>query len=766
MKKFDKSCSLTVFRCVFRVMATGALTACLMAGLFGCGKNKTEQDQTSTGDEFVYVPEYQKLEVEAQYIDQMSSAGDDMYMSATNYDEESGQHSSIIYKYNLLENTSEKIAVDGMDEDTNVWNLLPSVDGNLVLMLNKYDYVMDDNGEVVDSNSKVELRRVSSKDGSVINTQDMVNVVNDIENSYIQYMCEDGQGNLYLSNGEQVIYVLDKDFKKLCDINIDGWVNSMAASKEGDVYVSTYAETGMVLKKVDLAAKKLGEAVEGIEGGNGNASFFTSASKSLILSSTNKFALIDLETGTSEQLFDWLDVDIDGNDINIVGELSDGRFWTVTRQYNGESTSYELIYLNRKKASEVPAKEEIVYGAMWLDSTMRKAMIDFNKASDKYHISVKEYGEDDYQTGLAQFNADLTTQNCPDIIGLSALDFGQYASKGILEDLYPYMEKSGLHKEDYLENILRAYEEDGKLYGITSQFYIISTLAKASLVGEESGWTLSEMLDFVEENNPENIFMYGNRASIFRYCIYNNIDEFIDWETGKCSFDGDEFIRTLEFAAKFPEDFDNNREEEGLSARLRSNKVLLMENTVSSVQEYQMMNGLFGEKVTYIGYPNSERKGNLVQPTGGSMGISSKSKNKDGAWEFIASVISEEYQDSLVTENHSWGFPIRKSSLEKQFEKDMTPEYYEDEEGNQVETSKTTWGYDDFQMEIMAATQEEVDAVRELLTSADRLSGNVDEQLSNIITEEAEPFFKGQKSAADVAKVIQNRIQIYVNENR
>ena len=85
-----------------------------------------------------------------------------------------------------------------------------------------------------------------------------------------------------------------------------------------------------------------------------------------------------------------------------------------------------------------------------------------------------------------------------------------------MEDMYPYMEKSGLNKEDYLENVLRAYEQDGKLYGITSQFYIVSTLAKESLVGEQTGWTLSEMLDFVEKNNPENVFMYGNRESIFR----------------------------------------------------------------------------------------------------------------------------------------------------------------------------------------------------------------------------------------------------------
>lgn len=113
-----------------------------------------------------------------------------------------------------------------------------------------------------------------------------------------------------------------------------------------------------------------------------------------------------------------------------------------------------------------------------------------------------------------------------------------------------------------------------------------------------------------------------------------------------------------------------------------------------------------------------------------------------------------------------WGFPILKSALDKQFEKDMTPEYYEDENGEKVEQEKTTWGYDDFEIAIYAAKQEEVDAVRSLLESAERISGSVNEQLMNIITEESAAFFKGQKSAADTANVIQNRIQIYVNENQ
>ena len=95
----------------------------------------------------------------------------------------------------------------------------------------------------------------------------------------------------------------------------------------------------------------------------------------------------------------------------------------------------------------------------------------------------------------------------------------------------------------------------------------------------------------------------------------------------------------------------------------------------------------------------------------------------------------------------------------------MTPEYYEDAEGNRVENPKTHWGWDDFDMEIYAATPSEVDAVRAVINSADRLAGSINEELTNIITEETEPFFKDQKSAKETADIIQNRVQTYVNEN-
>lgn len=736
-----------------------------VAMLAGCGRGKDDEKEEGSKKEFVYVPEYHQIDFgitsENMNINQTAASGDNLYMIINVWDEEVGNEYSL-YRYDMVEESLDKFPLELGEND---WpgQMCITPDGNVAVIVSCTSYELDENEEPVNYSSTLELRVLSAQDGSVMNTQDVTAIMGE-EDPYIQHFCMDGKGNYYMYGGDQTLFVVSPELQKLAEIKTDNWVNTMVASKEGDIYVSSYGESGLELKKVDLATKSVGEKLEGLGGGYGNAEYYTGTSKSILFSG-DKVALYDIASQTQEELFNWLDVDVNSNYIRGAGELSDGRIWAIYQDYETENSKTELLTVKKEKAENVTPKEEITYGTMGLDWDVKRMIIDFNKSNEKYRIVVKEYGTEDYQTGRTQFNADLTTKNCPDLVELSGLNYAQYASKGIFEDLYPYMEKSGLKKEDYLENVLSAYEVEGKLYALVPGFYVSTTMAKQSMVGDITGWTLSEMLDFVEKNDPENIFDGGARESIFYYFIYNNIDEFIDWETGKCSFEGEDFIRTLEFAAKFPsyEEMNFNEEREGIHARLQANKILLMQTSISSVQQFQMMKGMFGEKIAFVGYPNNERKGNLIQSTSGCIGLSAKSKNKDGAWEFLSGLLSKDYQESSFND---WGFPIMRSALEKKFKEDMTPEYYEDENGEQVEREKTTWGYDDFDMAIYAATQEDIDELTALLESAEKITGNVDEQLTNIITEESAAFFKGQKTAADTAKVIQNRIQIYVSENQ
>ena len=62
-------------------------------------------------------------------------------------------------------------------------------------------------------------------------------------------------------------------------------------------------------------------------------------------------------------------------------------------------------------------------------------------------------------------------------------------------------------------------------------------------------------------------------------------------------------------------------------------------------------------------------------------------------------------------------------------------------------------------------TQEEVDEICEFIYSVKKVN-KFDNNIRNIINEEAQSFFEGQKSAQEVAQIIQSRAQIFVDENR
>lgn len=62
-------------------------------------------------------------------------------------------------------------------------------------------------------------------------------------------------------------------------------------------------------------------------------------------------------------------------------------------------------------------------------------------------------------------------------------------------------------------------------------------------------------------------------------------------------------------------------------------------------------------------------------------------------------------------------------------------------------------------------TEEQVNEFVEFVENIDKCV-YYDEDIEAIINEEVASFLSGQKSASEVARVIQGRVEIYVNENR
>lgn len=721
-----------------------------------CGGKK--EASTTAQKEYVYVPEYKEMPDSSQ-VSSIAFSNNTIYYFTWEYDEKTEVQTSAVKTMDIKSGESKVLPIE-LGENDSVSNIQVDNEGNLLLLI--YSYVQKENQD--DFSQNFLLKKVD-KDGKVLSDYDLNPIMSKEENSYIQYFLSDNEGNIYLSNGDSKIWILDQKGNEICSIDLDDYVSSMGTTKEGKVVVSMYDQDKIVLREVDLASKGLGATYENVPNPNGNLEIMKGIDKGCLINSNNSLFEYDLDSQSSNEILNWIDCDINSDNIVAVSTLDDGRIFVLTTDYSQQDGKTEMVYLTKTKSSQVAEKEILTYGCLYTGQNVRKSIINFNKTNEKYRIELKEYGSDDYEAGVAQFNSDIASGNSPDIIDLSTGNVSAYIEKGVLEDLYPYLEKDAdINKDDFIESALKAYESDGKLYAILPSFSISTIIGKTSEVGDKMGWKLDQLMDYVK-SKPEGteVFDYATKESILSsLCLYE-MDQFIDWKTGKCSFNSDEFVKILEFSNTFSSDKDYVYDDNAPStaSKIRDGKLLLTMTTIGDVQSYQMNEAMYGEPITFIGYPTESGTGSAISPGEVAFGISSKSKNKAGAWEFVKGFFNSDYQNS----EGLWGFPILKSALDNKFKEAMTPKYSEDENGNQVEQIKSSWGYEDANFDIYAAKQEEVDAVKKLIDSADSVY-QYNNEVYKIISEETAPFFEGQKKAKDVADVIQSRVQIYVNENR
>ena len=101
-----------------------------------------------------------------------------------------------------------------------------------------------------------------------------------------------------------------------------------------------------------------------------------------------------------------------------------------------------------------------------------------------------------------------------------------------------------------------------------------------------------------------------------------------------------------------------------------------------------------------------------------------------------------------------------------EYEKDENGEYVLDEKGEKKPVSiGGMWQEDGTEIQVYAMTQEQADKLWEAVTTCDKVLEQ-DDAIYNIVFEQAQAFYSGQKTAEEVARLIQNKVTIYVNEQR
>lgn len=467
------------------------------------------------------------------------------------------------------------------------------------------------------------------------------------------------------------------------------------------------------------------------------------------------------------KVMDYISSDFSSNYLYQISFVDETAF--IAYYYSDDGV--KLSKFTKVAPEDVVEKTELTLGCYYLDYDVKKKLIEFNKNSNEYRINIMDYGMydtiDDYTQGMTRLNADIVSGNVPDVMMLnSQMPVESYIAKGVFADLNPFFEKdTEIKKEDMLPNILEALSSEDGLYRIAPSFGVTTFVAKTADVGEEPGWTMDEALALLA-SKPEGTQLLSEvtASSFMYYTMWICGEQYVDWDSGQCYFDSEGFMKTLEYANTLPREIDystvidDETYWQEIETQYRNGKTIMSRQYFSAFRDYAYAKqAIFGEDVTMIGFPVDEGQGAGLNISS-TMAISALSKNQDVAWDFVKSFLTEEYQESL-----NYDFPVRISSLQKLEEKAWEKPYIIDENGNKQE-------YDDYfyinGMEVPAEplTQEETGEFVEYLKSLDKMC-IYNEALNNIITEECESYFAGQKSAKEVADIIQSRAKIYVSEN-
>lgn len=763
------------------------LASTMMLSLAACKGIGTQQPVTGTEEkkDFVWVPEFIEIDGDSSFYNTKEKNGY-MYYEKYDWDEETMTSIYSIESISLKDGSAGpsfpvKMEVDEESGTSrNVNSFVPIEDGMVTV-----EVIYNWNQETGEDSTEYYVCKYDQTGTKTLETDITEALTKDENNSWISNMTMDAEGRIYIA-ADTAVFLLDAEgnYHGTVSVGADTWIQGMGTGTDGKMYVSFYNRTGsgVILQEIDFAGKTLGQSYENNISGNGNGSLVTGLAGGFFIADSNFLYEYDMQSQTAGEVLNWLDCDINGSYINGVYALDDGRIAAISYDWNNNKS--ELAVLTKTPADQVQEKIVIEVAGLYTDSSVQAAAVNFNKSNDTYRVSYETYldyndvvyngDESNYeevmQDAMTRLNNDITSDNCPDILLLGSINVERFVAKGVFEDLNPWLEGSTvLKRDDYFENILTAYTYGDVLVAIPKSFELNTMVGKASDLGTEPGWTVEEMIAYGKEHPNAEILTGLTKDYAIELMLQYNQGSYVNWETGECNFNNESFISLLEFANQFPEEYVWDENEPSEPTKIGNGQLLLSSTYIYDFQSIQLPSALFNGDVCFIGFPNENGDSGTYLQASTGMAITTKSDCKEGAWAFYESFLTEE------NEMYDFGFSTRKSQFAEARAEATKVEYILDEKGEPVLDENgepmiagggSSIGYgDDWMYTFHVTTEEEADLLEELIGMA-KPATIADMTIVNIIKEEAGAYFTGQRSAADVAGIIQSRVQVYVNENR
>jgi ABC-type glycerol-3-phosphate transport system substrate-binding protein len=455
------------------------------------------------------------------------------------------------------------------------------------------------------------------------------------------------------------------------------------------------------------------------------------------------------------------------------------------------------------------AREEgvLIYAALNpVTNELTQSIEKFNEIHTDVQIEIRDYSD---EGGRERLQTELVLGKVPDIMELRCygedgkdllkgvydvqhlpgsytgpeggyfMPYRQMVQKGYLEDLWPYIENDpDLGREAVLEAPLKAAEVNGGLYMLFERVEIFTLIGRESVVGARYSWTLDDMMDaYASMPEGATIMRYNmTKRDVFYNLLCNSLERFVDRDTGKCTFDSEGFYSLVGFLETLPDEIDYEtmqEAEEEIMRRIRNGTQMLEGMTISWPRGMYFSDSIFQERTAFPGYPTADgSSGSFFYQTGTVLGMSSTCRNKEAAWEYIRKMITPRLRkssSSIVNSSRSTNLPVNLSDYEAicWYELDymnyVLNQFPEDPLNSYLPIRQFQYGPMIYLMDII--TEKGLQRHRDLIDHTTQLYWPEDE-LSNIVWETLGSYFAGDRTLDDMIGLLQNRVGLYLNEQK
>lgn len=711
----------------------------MVFSLLGC--SNIEENQTESGEAYseqILISDWMQAKV-----NRVSFYNDVVYF--TTYEEtesDVGEQycNNRLFSVNRDGSDLKEIPIDLTKEDplTMITSIMINEDNTISIWLSSYDSVEANQVNVfikVDNTGK-ELARED------------LNLL--VDEQYVGKALVTPQGEI-VAMAESSIYLFDDSLELVRRIELDGYAIGMAFVKENQVLCTV--EDNNEKKKFQIIDIEYAKVVDTISLNKRESvcenTLFDSDGYDFCYRNDKGIYSYDIKNKKSICLLNYEKTNLMSESIVDVVSVGKDGFLVANYSYDGSGSSISLY--TKPNTPIENNKTMITFGAFQFDENIKRATLEFNKTNTKYQITLKEYfdadsGEMTADKAIEELNKDIAKGTIPDILDLSMLT-EQYASKGLFEDLIPYIEKDKeLSEEIFIDSVFDAMKQEDKLYYITPDF-AITTLIGSAEYGEE--WDKVKLISICENQNDKMPFYAETKIDLLDILLLASLGEFYNWETGKCQFDSQEFKDILTFCDSAMTDESGLGSSMTRDEMIQQGKIIWIDESNFVPQEIMSYNKLFGEEIAYMGYPNKEGNGSYFS-IDTQIGICSKSDVKDGAWEFIRMLLSYEYQEQYADLNKGMNrVPVRSDCFDLLMDRLSNPQ-------GDIE------GFDE-EKDVISAEQEK--EFRNLINNTHEVSSyNI--EVMKIIEEEAQSYFLGKKDVNETVQSIQKRCTTYMNEKR